>query len=85
VKTETKHYFLKALALTLPALADRSIRRVAAAGFTQWTGRQPPRNPAVPMVSWKHAILWTALAGALGGVARMAARKVLATRLPVEK
>ena len=85
MKAETKHYLLKALALALPALADRSTRRLAAAGFTQWTGRQPPRNPAMPMVSWKHAILWTAVAGALGGVARMASRKVLANRLPVEK
>lgn len=85
MKAETKHYLLKALALALPALADRSTRRLAAMGFTQWTGRQPPRNPAVPTVSWKHAILWTALAGAMGGIARMASRKVLANRLPVER
>jgi hypothetical protein len=85
MKADTKHYLLKAIALALPALADRSTRRLAAKGFTSLTGRQPPRNPAMPMVSWKHALLWTALAGALGGVVRMASRKVLANRLPVEK
>lgn len=85
MKAQTKHYLLKAVALALPALADRSTRRLAASGFRSMTGRPPPRNPAVPMVSWKHAILWTALAGALGGIARMASRKVLANRLPVEK
>ena len=74
---QTRHYLLKTVALALPALA--------AMGFTQWTGRQPPRNPVVPTVSWKHAILWTALAGALGGVARMASRRILANRLPVER
>ena len=82
---QTRHYLLKTVALALPALADRITRRLAAMGFTQWTGRQPPRNPVVPTVSWKHAILWTALAGALGGVARMASRRILANRLPVER
>jgi hypothetical protein len=84
MKPETKHFLLKAVALALPALADRSTRRLAAMGFRQWTGRQPPRNPAKLTVSWKNAILWTALAGAIGGVARMASRKVLANQLPVE-
>jgi hypothetical protein len=85
MKSETKHYLLKAVALALPALADRSTRRLAAMGFRKWTGRQPPRNPAMSRVSWKHAILWTALAGAIGGVARMASRKALANQLPVEE
>lgn len=85
MKAETKHYLLKAVALALPALADRGTRRLAAMGFRRWTGRQPPRNPALPRVSWKNAFLWTALAGAIGGVARMASRKVLAKQLPVEK
>jgi hypothetical protein len=80
----SKGLLLQAAALALPALADRVTRRVAAKGYTSWTGKQPPRNPAVPLVTWKQAIIWTALAGALGGVARMASRKALAGKLPVE-
>ncbi|MCW1886054.1 DUF4235 domain-containing protein [Luteolibacter flavescens] len=80
----TKHLALKIAALALPALADRLTRRLAARGFTGVTGQQPPRNPAVPFVTWKEAILWTAIAGAMGGVARMASRKALAGKLPVE-
>lgn len=79
-----KGLLLQAAALALPALADRLTRRVAAKGYSSWTGEEPPRNPAVPFVTWKQAVLWTAVAGALGGVARMASRKALAGKLPVE-
>ncbi|WP_367874209.1 DUF4235 domain-containing protein [Luteolibacter sp. Populi] len=82
----TKSVLLGLTALALPALADRLTRRVAAKGYNAWTGENPPRNPAVIGVSWSQAILWTALAGALGGVARMASRKVLSSRgLPAER
>lgn len=83
--TTSKTLLLSAAALALPALADRITRRVAAAGYHRVTGEDPPRNPAVIGVSWSQALVWTALAGAIGGVARMASRKVLSNHgLPAE-
>jgi hypothetical protein len=87
MKTTSPKFMLAALAgLALPALADRLVRRIAGRGFTAWTGDPPPRNPATIGVSWGQALAWTAIAGALGGVARMASRKVLAEKgLPAER
>ena len=82
---DPKFLLLSVVALALPALADRSVRRVLGSGFRKVTGDPPPRNPDTVGVSWSRAIVWTALAGALGGVARMAARKALAKNLPVER
>ena len=77
---------LSGVALAAPALADRVARRVAAKGYSAWTGGNPPRNPATPGVTWGQAIVWTAIAGAIGGVARMALRKVLSNKgLPAEE
>lgn len=77
---------MSAVALALPAIADRLARRLAARGFSAWTGEDPPRNPATVGVTWTQAIVWTALAGALGGVARMASRKALSdSGLPAEE
>lgn len=82
----TKHLLLAAIALAVPAVADRIARRAAGRGYSAWTGTEPPRNPATLGVSWTQAIVWTALAGALGGVARMAARKALTQKgLPAEE
>lgn len=81
-----KFLLMTGVALAVPAVADRLARRVAGRGFSAWTGGSPPRNPAVAGVSWPQAILWTAMAGALGGVARMATRRVLSgAGLPAEK
>jgi len=81
-----KFLLLSALALAIPALTDRMARRVAGRGYSAWTGERPPRNPATSGVSWSHAILWTAVAGAVGGVARMASRKALTgVGLPAEE
>lgn len=80
-----RNLLLAGVALAAPAIADRVIRNVAGKGYLAWTGEDPPRNPATPGVTWKEAIIWTALAGALGGVARMASRKVLTRAgLPAE-
>ncbi len=87
MKTFSPRFLLMtAAAFAIPALADRLARRVAGSGYAAWTGEDPPRNPATLGVNWTEAIIWTALAGALGGVARMATRKVLSGRgLPAEE
>lgn len=83
---DPKPIMLAAVGLAIPALADRFARRFAATGYTAWTGERPPRNPAAIGVTWSQALVWTALAGALGGVARMATRKLLSdSSIPAEK
>lgn len=39
----------------------------------------PPENPADPEVSWGEALAWTALTGAVVGVARMMATRAATT------
>lgn len=85
IPRNSKFLVASLLGLALPAIADRVVRRLAGRGFTAWTGTPPPRNPATIGVSWGQAIVWTALAGALGGVARMASRKALSRTLPTEE
>lgn len=81
-----KHLLLASIALTVPALADRMARRMVGRAYRAWTGKEPPRNPERVSVTWSQAILWTALAGAIGGVGRMASRKGLRAKgLPAEK
>lgn len=69
---------LTAASFVIPILADEAARRLARGSYRAWTGNNPPRNPGAAGVTWGEAILWTAMAGALGGIARMATRKALA-------
>jgi len=85
-KLSPETLLLAGVALAVPAIADRLARRLAGRGYSAWTGENPPRNPATPGVNWRDAIVWTALAGAIGGVARMASRKALSRAgMPAEK
>ena len=71
--------------LILPALASRAARTVAGKGYERIARRPPPRNPADPSVAWKEALVWSLTAGMLGGVARLAARRLLSqTSVPSE-
>jgi len=87
IKSTSGNWLVASLiGLAVPALVDRVVRRAAGKGFTAWTGTPPPRNPATIGVSWGQALAWTAVAGALGGISRMASRKLLAEHgLPTEK
>lgn len=44
-------------------------------GWRHFDG-EPPRNPEVPDVSWKRALLWGALTGTVVGMARVGGRRV---------
>jgi hypothetical protein len=48
-------------------------RRILQTTWKAFTHTDPPENPADPSVTWGRAILWTALTGAVIGVARMVA------------
>ncbi len=68
-----------ALGLLIPAVAARLTRGVAGKGYQALTHSDPPKNPAHPDVEWKDAILWTVFSGVIGGLARLAVRRWLAT------
>jgi hypothetical protein len=76
---------LLAAGLVLPALAARLTRTALGFGYQAWAHEEPPKNPADPAVQWKHAVVWTMLSGALGGLGRLVARRLLAeTPVPTE-
>ena len=58
------------------AVIAAALTRQALDQTWQWsTGDEAPRNPADSDVSWRQALLFTALTGAVMGVARMSARR----------
>jgi hypothetical protein len=44
-------------------------------GWKRFVGKAPPKNPAAADTSWGEAILWTAVIGMIGGIARLMARR----------
>lgn len=57
-------------------LAGVAARKVFMTAWEKGTGNAPPTNPESPDTSWREALGWAVLSGALVGVARMmAARK----------
>lgn len=48
-------------------------------GWRRYTGKAPPKNPAGAETSWLEALLWTAVIGLVGGVARLVARRAAAS------
>ena len=53
-------------------------RKLVTSGWTAATGKEPPANPVDPKVSWPKAIGWAVASGALIGLARMVATRVVA-------
>ena len=54
-------------------------KKLATASWKLGTGHEPPVNPEDPEVTWKEAIGWAVVSGAIVGVARlMATRKAAA-------
>lgn len=84
--SKTKTALLIGAGFLVPMLAARASRMVAGGGYSMITRKSPPKNPANRDTELREAILWTAFAGALGGVARMFARRYLSenTSLPSE-
>lgn len=76
---------LIAAGLFIPMIAARAAREAAGAGYRAVTKHDPPRNPANPEVDLQDAIAWTVASGIIGGLARLAARRYLAsTSIPAE-
>lgn len=54
-------------------------RNALKAGWRVAADSEPPQNPASYEVSWREALLWGALSGAVVGVARIASRRASST------
>ena len=50
-------------------------KKLATASWKLGTGHEPPVNPEDPEVSWKEAIGWAVVSGAIVGVARLLATR----------
>ena len=84
-KSKSSSLLLTTAGFVLPALASRASRDLSRAGYQFLTKSPAPRNPASPEVRWSEALLWAAAAGAIGGLARLTARRLLAeTDIPTE-
>ncbi len=71
--------------LVLPMIAASAARRLAGLGYRMVTDEDPPRNPAAREVEWRDAIVWSVVSGAIGGLARLSVRRVLApSDIPAE-
>lgn len=84
--SKAKTAVLIGLGFLLPMVAARAARTVAGGGYTLVTRKDPPKNPASRDTELRDAIIWTAVSGALGGIARMFARRYLSdeTEIPAE-
>ena len=56
-------------------LAGLVARRTLTTGWTKTVGDPPPANPESPSTTWKQAVGWALLSGAVMGVARMLATR----------
>jgi hypothetical protein len=57
-------------------LAGVAARKALTSGWQLSTGKPPPSNPEHPDTTWRQAVAWAVLSGAIVGTARMlAARK----------
>jgi hypothetical protein len=69
-----------AAGLVVPALAARVSRGLAEKGYKAWAHEDPPENPEDPALSLRHAIAWTIISGTVGGLSRLLAGRLLASR-----
>ncbi len=60
-------------------LAAVLARKALKSAWRMWMDSDPPDDPADPAVSWKEAVAWTAVTGAVVGVARLLATRAAAS------
>jgi hypothetical protein len=58
--------------------AVAATRPLVARGWRAATGSEPPGNPVRDEVSWRDAIVWAMVSGAVVGVARLVAQRAAA-------
>lgn len=65
--------FIAFAATTAAAIATRELME---SGWRRTLDRDPPKNPASHEVTWKQALVWGTVSGALVGIIRIVARRV---------
>lgn len=84
-RSSSQSVLLLAAGFIIPAIASRAARTVSKHAYQTVTNRPAPLNPAARHVGWQEALIWSAAAGAIGGLARVTARRFLAeTEVPTE-
>ncbi len=68
----------KVLGLSAGLLSGKVARSVLDKGWAKTRGVEPPRNPAVPGVSWGEALTWAIASGVAVSVARLLADRTVA-------
>ncbi|WP_411826567.1 DUF4235 domain-containing protein [Luteolibacter sp. AS25] len=82
---DSKQLGMVAVGFIVPMLAARMTRSFARKGYSIITHDKVPRNPAHPRVDWSDALIWAVLSGAVAGVSRMVALRMLSgTVIPAE-
>ncbi len=74
---DSKSILLIGLGFLVPMLAAKAARSVAGKSYKLIRNREAPSNPADPDVEWRDALVWAAISGIVGGVARMSSRRLL--------
>tara|TARA_R110002049_G_scaffold305056_3_gene501153 strand:+ start:109238 stop:109570 length:333 start_codon:yes stop_codon:yes gene_type:complete len=64
-----------ALAFVTAIAATFVAREILEASWRRTLDRDPPKNTASYTVSWKEALIWGAVSGAIVGTARIASRR----------
>ncbi|MBI2711001.1 MAG: DUF4235 domain-containing protein [Actinobacteria bacterium] len=55
--------------------AAAALKPLIERGWGKATGRRPPGNPAHPAVTWREALPWALVSGALVGVVRLVGQR----------
>lgn len=74
-------YFLIALGIIVPMVTSRLTRRAASKSYEFFTHEEAPKNPGNPNVEWKDALVWAAVTGLLGGLARVTTLRLLSSTI----
>jgi hypothetical protein len=61
------------------AIAALAARKVLVKGWNLATGDDPPANPEAPDTTWREAVGWALVSGAVMGLARMLATRKAAS------
>ncbi len=63
-----------ALAFVAAVAGAAAARSLVKAGWRSSTGQEPPENPDAEDSTWKEALAWGVMTGAIAGVARALSR-----------
>lgn len=78
---DSKQLGFVAIGFLVPMLAAHLTRSIARKGYSTLTRHEVPRNPGSPKVDWSDALIWAVMSGAVAGLSRMVALRILSDTL----